>query len=114
MGFAREFLGTGKVADRTPGVDQVGRDSERVHVIGTEVVAGPVEHMLALLHRVPVMTGLAQRVRKPVARVKPGSVLPAADRLERIDGLARYVQRLLIMTKTAQVARYRGVGDKRE
>lgn len=92
MGFAGEFLGTSKITDSAPGVDQVGGGPERVHVIDAQIVAVPVEHMLALLHRVPVMTGLAQRGRKPVACFKPQEVLPAADRLERIGGLARYVQ----------------------
>src|SRR5207247_10796662 len=66
------------------------------------------------LHRVPVMTGPAQRVRKAVARVKPENVLPATDRLERIDGPARYVQRLLIKTEAAQVACHRGTGVESE
>jgi hypothetical protein len=39
MGFAGEFLGTSKVTDSTPGVDQVGRDPERVHVIGAQIFA---------------------------------------------------------------------------
>lgn len=112
VGFAGEFLRTSKITDSTPGVNQIGRDSERVHVIRAQVVAGPVEYMLALLHRVPVMTGLAQRVRKPVARVKPENVLPAADRLERIDGLACRIQRFLIEAEAAQVASYRAVGVK--
>jgi hypothetical protein len=66
--------------------------------------------MLALLHGIPVMTGLAQRVSKAVARVKPEDILPAADRLERVDGLARYVQRFLVTAEAAQVASYRAIG----
>src|SRR2546421_13029457 len=80
MGFAGEFLGTGKITYSAPGVDQVGGGAERVHMIDAQIVAVPVEHMLAFLHRVPVMTGLAQRGGKAVARVEPEGVLPAADR----------------------------------
>jgi hypothetical protein len=57
-----------------------------------------------------VVTGLAQRVRKPVARVQPEDILPAADRLERVDGLACYVQRFLVKPEAAQVASYRATG----
>ena len=71
MCFAGEFLGASKIADSAPGVDQVGGGPERVHVIVAQIVTVPLEHMLALLQRVPVMAGLAQRGRKPVACVKP-------------------------------------------
>lgn len=110
VGFAGEFLGTSKITDSAPGVDQVGGGPERVHVIDAQIVAVPIEHMLALLHCVPVMAGLAQRGRKPVACFKPERILPAADRLERIGGLARYVQRFLITAETSQIPSYRAVG----
>ena len=79
-------------------------------MISVQVVPRPVEYMLALPHRVPVMTSLAQCIRKPVACVKPENVLPAADRLEHIDDPAGHVQRFLILAEAAQVASYCAVG----
>jgi hypothetical protein len=57
--LAGQFLGVGEVPDRAPVVDQIGGGPERVHVVHAQVVAAPLEHMLALLQRVPAMTGLA-------------------------------------------------------
>src|SRR5579859_6782726 len=73
-----------------------------------------MEHVLALLQRIPVMTGLTQRGREPVARVQPVVILPAADRVERIGDPARYVQRFLVKAQVAQVARYRIKGIEGE
>ena len=114
MRLAGQFLGAGEVTDRAPGVDQVGGGPKRVHVIDAQVVTAPLEHMLALLQRVPVMAGLAQRGGESVARVQPADVLPAAGRLERGDDPARHVQRFLVKAEAAQVASHRVRGVERD
>lgn len=81
--LAGQFLGFGEVPDRAPVVDQIGGGPKRVHVVDAQVVAAPLEHMLALLQCVPAMTGLAQRSSEPFARLQPADVLPTAGRLKR-------------------------------
>ena len=61
-------------------------------VIQAEVVTVTLDHILAPLQRVPVVTGLAQRGGKARPRVEPVGILPAADGLERRDDLARDVE----------------------
>jgi hypothetical protein len=96
VGETSQFLGAGEIPDRAPVVDQVGGGAERVHVVHTQVVTAPLEHMLAFLQRVPVMTGLAQRGGESLACVQPADVLPAAGRVERGNDPARDVKRILV------------------
>jgi len=91
-----QFLGTGEISDRAPVVDQVRRGPKRVHMVYAQVVTASLEHMLALLQRIPVVAGLAQRGREPLACMQPADVLPATDHLERRDDPACDVKRFLV------------------
>jgi hypothetical protein len=107
MRLAGQFLGASQVTDGPAVVNEVGGRRERVHVIVTQVVAVALEHMLPLLHRVPVIPGLTQCGGELFRRREPLSVLPAADRLERVRDVARYVQRFLVLAEAPQVTSHR-------
>jgi hypothetical protein len=53
------------------------------------------------------MAGLAQRGGKPLARLQPADVLPAAGRLERAHDPACYIERFLVEAEAALVASHR-------
>lgn len=113
VGLPGQFLGAREITDGAPVIDQPGGGSHRVHVVHAQVVAAPLQHVLAFLQRVPVMAGLAQRGGESLARVQPRDVLPAADRVERADDPAGYVKGFLVETETALVAGHRVPGLQR-
>jgi predicted metal-binding protein len=79
-------------------------------MVRAQVISIELEYILALLKRVPVMSGLSERSGKSHTRVKRVGILSAARSGECSGHLARDIQRFLIEAKAAQVKSYCSMG----
>lgn len=80
----RQLLSAYQITDGAHGVNDISSRPQSARMIAPQIVPVPLEHLLAFLERIPVVSGLAKRRCKPLAGIKPVGAFASVDGRKRI------------------------------